>query len=372
MHRPRCSPLHFFCFCPCLAAALALAACDAPKRARQEAGPAASSASAAPLPAQAAPAQAGPARVAVEARAMGTSLLLAAYTSEAMDEAAIRARLDKAIAEIRRLEGLMTTWRPDSELSRVNAAAGKNAVAVSPETLSVIEKSVWMSQQSEGVFDITFEAMHGLWKFDQDLEENIPPLDAVEKARKLIDFRQIKIDHAARTVKLAKAGMRMSLGGIAKGYAVDALSDLVRAEPGVTAALVEIGGELKGFGVQPDGQPWWVGIDGQSARVALCGWAVATSGDGRRAFMHDGRLYSHTIDAATCAPTRSAVASATVFDRFCWRADALATALIVMGEVRALAFAEAHAIPCLLSVRDGFRTRTVVSPRLAGWTEGEA
>ncbi len=83
------------------------------------------------MPAQAAPAQAGPARVAVEARAMGTSLLLAAYTSEAMDEAAIRAWLDKAIAEIRRLEGLMTTWRPDSELSRVNAAAGKSAVEVS-------------------------------------------------------------------------------------------------------------------------------------------------------------------------------------------------------------------------------------------------
>ncbi len=100
----------------------------------------------------------------------------------------------------------MTTWRDDSEISRVNAAAGKTAVTVSPETLAVIEKSLWISGRSEGLFDITFEAMHGLWKFDQDLEEKIPPRAAVEAARKLIDFRRIKIDHEALTVMLERAG----------------------------------------------------------------------------------------------------------------------------------------------------------------------
>ena len=108
----------------------------------------------------------------------------------------MHAKLEKALAEIRRLEALMTTWRPDSEISRVNAAAGVAAVTVSPETLAVIEKSLWMSARSEGVFDITFEAMHGLWKFDEDLEETIPTRPTSRRARKLIDWRKIKIDGA--------------------------------------------------------------------------------------------------------------------------------------------------------------------------------
>ncbi len=99
---------------------------------------------------------------------MGTHLLLASFTDDAHDAAALTNAFSAAIAEIRRLESLMTTWREDSEVSRINAAAGKHAVKVGPETLAVIEKSVWMSEHSEGVFDITFEAMHGLWKFDQD------------------------------------------------------------------------------------------------------------------------------------------------------------------------------------------------------------
>src|SRR4051812_5315413 len=131
------------------------------------------------------PKRSAPARVVVEAKAMGTHVQLAAYTSEAIDEAALKGKLEKAIAEIHRLEALMTTWRPDSEISRINAAAGKGAVAVSAETLAVIEKSVWMSERSEGVFDITFQAMHGLWKFDEDHVDAIPPAAAIDKARRL-------------------------------------------------------------------------------------------------------------------------------------------------------------------------------------------
>ncbi|WP_437854897.1 FAD:protein FMN transferase [Sorangium sp. So ce363] len=347
MHGPRCSPLLFcfcFCFCPCLAAALALAACDAAPRARQEAGPAASSA--APLPAQAAPPQAGPARVAVEARAMGTSLLLAAYTSEAMDEAAIRARLDKAIAEIRRLEGLMTTWRPDSELSRVNAAAGKGAVEVSPESLAVIEKSLWISERSEGVFDVTFEAMHGLWKFDEDIDDNVPRKEDVERARALIDHRQIKIDRARRTVMLGKPGMRMSLGGIAKGYAVDAAARVLRVE-GLTSFFVQAGGDLYIAGKKPDGSPWRAGVrdprgkdaNDYFAMIEVEDHAFSTAGDYERSFIKDGRRYHHIIDPRTGFPATGS-RSVTIWAKDALTADAVDDAAFILGAEKGLALVE--------------------------------
>ena len=104
-------------------------------------------------------------RVSLEDKAMGTHIVLAAFTTPELDEAILRPKLEKALAEIRRLEGLMTTWRDDSEISQINAAAGKAPVVVGAETLAVIEKSIWMSGRSEGVFDITFEAMHGVWSF---------------------------------------------------------------------------------------------------------------------------------------------------------------------------------------------------------------
>ena len=108
---------------------------------------------------------------------------------------------------------------------------------VSPETLDVVKKSLWVSKLSGGVFDVTFEAMHGLWKFDEDLEPVVPPADAIERARRLIDYRKIRIDDEAHTIRLDRAGMRMSLGGIAKGYAVDAAARVLDAE-GLTSYLL--------------------------------------------------------------------------------------------------------------------------------------
>jgi FAD:protein FMN transferase len=287
-----------------------------------------------------------PERVAVEAKAMGTHLLLAAYTSPQHDEAALRAAFDKAVAEIQRLEGLMTTWRPDTEVSRVNAAAGKGAVKVSPETLSVIEKSVWMSERSEGVFDITFEAMHGLWKFDQDLEEKIPPLDAVETARKLIDFRQIKIDHAARTVMLGKPGMRMSLGGIAKGYAVDAASSVLKAA-GLDAFMVQAGGDLYVRGKKPDGTRWRVGVRDPRGRDSTDYFAMlevedhafSTAGDYERGFVKDGRRYHHIIDPRTGFPA-TASRSVTIWAGDAFTADAIDDAVFILGPEKGLKLVE--------------------------------
>ncbi|WP_437656905.1 FAD:protein FMN transferase [Sorangium sp. So ce1182] len=346
MYGPRCPSRPLLCFC--LAALLAPAACDAPgcARAREESPPAGSTETSAPAAIPGAAAQAGPARVVVEARAMGTSLVVAAYTSEAMDEAAIRGRLDKAIAEIRRLEGLMTTWRPESELSRVNAAAGRSAVEVSPESLEVIEKSLWISERSGGVFDITFEAMHGLWKFDEDIDDNVPPRDDVERARGLIDYRQIAIDRARRTVMLARPGMRMSLGGIAKGYAVDAAARVLRGE-GLGSFFVQAGGDLYIAGKKPDGSRWRAGIrdprgkdaSDYFAMVEVEDHAFSTAGDYERSFIKEGRRYHHIIDPRTGFPA-SESRSVTVWARDALTADAVDDAVFILGAEKGLELVE--------------------------------
>ena len=271
-------------------------------------------------------------------------------------------------AKLARIDAEMSPYRADSDLTRLNQTAAGKPAPLPAMLRAVIAGALDVATLTDGAFDPAVLDAVELWGFGaRAVPEGLPAADAlVNLARH--GWRDLQLVPEGLT---RPEGVRLDLCGIAKGYAVDALADIVRAAPGVTAALVEIGGELKGFGVQPDGQPWWVGIDEDQSRTALCDWAVATSGDGRRAFTHDGRLYSHTIDADEQAPTRSNVASATLFDRLCWRADALATALIVMGETRALAFAETHQIPCLLRVRDGSEMRTVLSPRLALWAEDD-
>jgi FAD:protein FMN transferase len=293
-----------------------------------------------------APAFGFPERIAVDEKAMGTHLVLAAYTSPKHDEASLRAAFDKAVAEIRRLEGLMTTWREESEISRVNAAAGKSAVPVSPESLAVIEKSIWMSQRSEGVFDITFEAMHGLWKFDQDLEVKVPKVAAVEAARKLIDFRKIKVDHDKSTVMLAKPGMRMSLGGIAKGYAVDAAARVLVAE-GLDAFLVQAGGDLYVKGKKPDGSRFRVGVRDPRGHDATDYFAMlevedhafSTAGDYERGFVKDGRRYHHIIDPRTGFPA-TASRSVTIWATDAFTADAIDDAVFILGPEKGLALVE--------------------------------
>jgi FAD:protein FMN transferase len=336
---------------PALLASLALASlgCTVPEpdrdlrlAAEARAKAAAASASAAKPP----PPAFTPVRVSLEDKAMGTHVLLAAFTSETVNEAKMRPMFEKAIAEIRRLEALMTTWRPDSELSQINAAAGKKAIKVSPETLSVIQKSVWTSKESEGVFDITFEAMHGLWKFDEDREDNIPSASAVSAARGLIDYRKIKIDPDKSTVMLEKLGMRMSLGGIAKGYAVDA-AVRVLSEAGLTSFLAQAGGDLYIKGRKPDGSAWRSGVRdprGKNendifASLEVEDHAFSTAGDYERSFIKDGKRYHHIIDPRTGYPA-TASRTVTIWAKDAFTADAIDDAVFILGPEKGLKLVE--------------------------------
>lgn len=266
------------------------------------------------------------------------------------------------------IDAQMSPYRRESDLTRFNDAADGAVVSLPQPLTQVIRHALAMAELSDGAFDPALLSAVELWGFG--VKRVAGGLPDTAEIRHLQQTQTSWRDLVWQEGGLIKpAGIRLDLCGIAKGFAVDGLYDILQSQPGVVSALVEVGGELKGFGVQPNGQPWWVEIEATQDRalVALCGQAIATSGDGRRAFTHEGRLFSHTIDAATQTPTQSAIASATVIDAHCWRADALATALIVMGEERAMAFATAQDIPCLLRIREGAQIHERLSPALAEW-----
>ena len=147
---------------------------------------------------------------------MGTDVVLTAY---ALNDKNAEEAFTAAYNEIRRIERLMTDWewpgQPRSDVVRINAEAGGKAVAVSDETIEVIVKSLEMSRLSGGAFDITYAAMRGLWKFDEDMAKRIPPAAEIARQRRLINWRDVIVDRVAKTVRLRRRGMRLGLGGIA-------------------------------------------------------------------------------------------------------------------------------------------------------------
>ena len=290
----------------------------------------------APAPSASAPAAPFvPQKVTTEDRAMGTHLSFAAYTNPRVDEAGVRRAFADAITEIRRVEALMTTWHP-SDLTRVNDAAGKAAVVVSPETFHLIEESIHTSEISKGDFDITFESLHGLWKFDQDLDPH-PPTEAEVKAKlPLLDYHHVKLDAVAHSVYLDEAGVRISLGGIAKGYAVDRAT-AVLDKAGVTSFFVQAGGDLFTRGHKPNGEGWQAGIRdprgpaGQYfALLPVSDHAFSTAGDYERSYIVDGKRYHHIIDPHTGFPA-TASRSVTIYAPTALLADEIDDCVFILG-----------------------------------------
>jgi len=286
-----------------------------------------------------------PEKVTGEDRAMGTHLAYASFTTVKLDGARLHALFDAATAEIRRLEKLMTTWDPASEVSQINTAAGQHPVAVGPETFDVIREALHASELSDGCFDITFETLHGLWKFDQDLDPHPPTAEEVKAKVKYVGYRHVKLDAAARTVFLDESHVRIGLGGIAKGYAVDKASEVL-LEGGLASFYVQAGGDLYTRGVKPDGSPWQAGIrdprgpEGDYfATMAVSDHAFSTAGDYERSYIVDGRRYHHIIDPHTGYPA-TASRSVTIWAPTALQADEIDDAVFILGPKRGLALVE--------------------------------
>lgn len=275
---------------------------------------------------------------------MGTTIVLVAYDNPEVGEAEARKAMTEAVEEIRRLEALMTTFR-DSELTRANARAGEFS-PISPETVEVIEKSLWAGRISEGTFDITFHTLGDLWKFGSVAEPNPRPPSREEAARRaaLVDYRLVELDVAGRRVKVPE-GRSIDLGGIAKGYAVDRAADVLRKR-GLRDFLVQAGGDLYGSGRKPDGTPWVSGVQdprGEKgeyfATLPLEDHAFSTAGDYARAFIHEGRRYHHIIDPRTGYPATEC-RSVTVWAPTALLADAIDDAVFILGPEKGLELVE--------------------------------
>ncbi len=304
--------------------------------------------------------------------AMGTLVQLRIFVegepSAEIDDA-VGAKIDRAFAEIRRLEGLMTTWRPDSEISRINAAAGRSAVAVSPEVFDVIQASLDYSRRSDGVFDISYYGLKGLWHFDDDLRAELPDPAEIKRRLPLINWRQIRLNKQARTVMLGKPGMAINLGGIGKGYAVDAAVRVLRSQ-GLRNGMVQAGGDLMLFGSKA-GQPFLAGIrDPRSPAAddyfAVCpvrDHAFSTAGDYERGFVKGGVRYHHILDPRTGYPARAA-RSVTVYAKDATTADGLDDAILIMGAERGLQLIES--IPDAGAVIVDANNQVHISKRMQG------
>lgn len=284
------------------------------------------------------------------------------------DEAFADAAIARGYAEMERVAALVTSWDERSEISRVNAGAGREAVVVSPDTLAIVKRGLWIAEQTDGAFDITVGAFRGLWKFDQDRDGTLPTEAEVRERLALVGWRDVQVDEAASTVKLGRAGMRLNVEGIAKGYAVDAAVRAMRAA-GLKDFLVQAGGDLFASGRHGD-RDWQVGIqDPRGARgnimyeVSLADRAFNTSGDYERFVMREGVRYHHILDARTGFPSRAS-RSVTVLAPDAFTADVLDTALFVIGPEAALRLVATQ--PGVEAVIVGGDNQVHMTPGLSG------
>lgn len=221
----------------------------------------------------------------VEAR-----IVLHAPTAEIALEAARR-----AYAEIERLDDALSDWDPESELSRLSDRAGRGPVVVSRDLYDVLDRALEISAATDGAFDVTVGPFVALWRTARRTRE-LPTEDELAAARALVGWRLVELDASARTVALARPGMRLDLGGIAKGYATQR-AIAVLAEAGVPSALVQMGGDIA-CGAPPPGRDGWE-IDVAGRRVPVRDASVATSGDAEQHVEIGGVRYSHVVDPRT-------------------------------------------------------------------------
>jgi thiamine biosynthesis lipoprotein len=285
------------------------------------------------------PAAAAPQPQAQRARLlMGT---LCTVMAEAVDTTRAGNAVEAAFEEIARLERVMSGWRDDSELSGLNAGAHENRVPVSADLYAALDSALALARDTDGAFDPTVEPLIRAW--DLRGEGRVPSAIEARDALATVGWRRVQLEPGARTARYSAPGVSVDLGGIGKGYALDRASDVLR-QLGVKRALVNFGGEVLAFTHR---EPWQVTIADPAdrlrpvLRLSLSNGAVSTSAQSERGFTRNGVRYGHVLDPRSGAPVRSD-ASVSVVSRSATRADALSTALLVMGRENAARYAAAH------------------------------
>jgi len=293
---------------------------------------------------------------------MGTSysVKIAGRTLSASRTEALHADIQSAFDGV---DDGMTLYRATSELRRFNAHPA-GAVAVSDDFLTVLRAARETASWSNGAFDPTVAPLVDAWGFGGAPRAGLPSDSAIAQHREAVGFGGLTVAPAQRAVFKDHDALAVDFGGIAKGYGVDQVARTLTAQ-GFEDFMIEAGGEVRTAGRNAAGHPWAIGIEQpeawpQHARhvVGLSGRAMATSGDYRNVIDHDGQRYTHEIDPRTGRPIARGLASVTVVADDAMQADALATALIVMGPAQGLAHAERDGIAALFILRDGDGTLT--------------
>lgn len=281
-------------------------------------------------------------------------------------EASLRDRLHHAL---RSVDLQMSTYKKTSELSRFNASPRTEAIPVSLGLFRVLEASLEVSRLSGGAFDVTIGPIVNAWGFGPRNVPKPPSADLLQKARSRVGWRHLHLDPGTRTIRKAIPNLYIDLSAIAKGYAVDILAEALEKR-GIFDYMAEIGGEVRTRGTNPQGEAWRIGIETPTTRpeqrvhlvVPLRKAAMATSGNYRNYRLVDGRHVSHLIDARTSEPVSHSLSSVSVVHPTCMMADALATALYVLGPKDGLRLATEHGWAALFLIPKASGFQRLASP----------
>lgn len=295
-------------------------------------------------------------RLMLSGETMGTTWSVVVRPAAAVNPAELKQQLQQQLDHI---TALMSTYDPDSEISRFNRQATTDWFGLSDETFAVVELAQMVSAQTGGTFDISVGPLVDLWGFGAPQPaQTLPAADQLKQVLAGVGYEHLRLRPNLPAIRKLVSALRIDLSAIAKGYAVDILAQHLDQQQ-IVNYLVEIGGEMKMSGYRYDGTPWRVAIEKplEAIRMVetvfpLTDIALATSGNYRNFYEEGGQRYGHTIDPVSGRPIRHKLASVTVLDPSCARADALATALMVMGEEPGTEFSEEHNIAAYFLIHE--------------------
>ena len=283
---------------------------------------------------------------------MGTRITMTvAAASPEEGEAAIEA----GMAEVRRLDAMMSLYRDDSEITRVNRAAGMHAVTVSPEMIEVVENAATVSKLSGGVFDVTIGPLVVLWQM-RLREGAVPSDEEIANIRPLVNYRNIVVDRKASTIFLKKRGMIMDFGGM-KGYIADRVAEVLRKR-GIRNALVALAGDIWALGHREDGRPWRIGVqhprdkEKTLAVLELSDRYVCTSGDYERFTIRENKRYHHIVDPRTGKPSRGTISVTLIGDKGAF-IDPLAKVPFILGAREGMDIVKKFGVEALIVDEEG-------------------
>ena len=289
-------------------------------------------------------------QIKISGSTMGTYYSVIIDGPEEASAEAIRSKIESTLEDVNRQ---MSTWDPQSEISLFNEQQSTDWVAVSAEFAGVVQEAKRVHRMTEGAFEPTLAPLIDLWGFGDHRPKSPPTQKAIDEARVHVGLDQIEVRIAPPALKKSDPLLQLNLSAIAKGHGVDRVSEVL-AENGWDAHVVDIGGENRAGKAKADGSGWRLGIESPSGGLLeileVTETCIATSGDYRNFFEIDGVRYSHAIDPRTGRPVRNPPASVSVLHPSCMTADALATALMVMGVADGIAMADANNLSALFQI----------------------